>query len=191
MEQNARNKIILDGWILEKLNHQEDISSFDCGDNDLNDYFREDSINYRKELMTQSYCFYQDGCSQDKSVALVDFCNDSLAKENISKKSKREINHQKRGYKVFPAIKITRLGVDKEFQGVGIGKALLTVIKHFFTSDNRTGCRFITVDAYRHAKAFYEKNGFVEAIIPNEDPDKDSPTVPMYYDLKRILKEAE
>ena len=57
METLARNQIILDGWVLEKLDNQEDILSFDCDDSDLNEYFRVDSVQYRKELMTQSYCF--------------------------------------------------------------------------------------------------------------------------------------
>jgi len=187
METLARNKIILDGWVLEKLENQDDILSFDCGDSDLNEYFRVDIVNYRKELMTQSYCFYRLGYSQKEAVALVDFCNDSLARNFITKKSRREINHQKRGYKSFPALKITRLGVDQAFQHSGVGQALLTVIKHFFVSDNRTGCRFLTVDAYRSVKNFYGANGFVEAFIPEEDLDKDSPTIPMYYDLKRLL----
>ena len=187
METLARNKIILDGWILEKLENQEDILSFDCDDSDLNEYFRVDSVQYRKELLTQSYCFYREGQSQRDAVALVDFCNDSLARNFITGKSKRAINHKKRGYKSFPALKITRLGVDKDMQHAGIGRALLTVIKHFFVSDNRTGCRFLTVDAYRGVKAFYEANGFIEAFIPEEDIDINSPTIPMYYDLKRSL----
>ena len=69
-----------------------------------------------------------------------------LAKK-YNKKSKKVIHHQKRGYKSFPALKITRLDVDKDIQHAGVGKSLLTVIKHFFVSDNRTGCRFLTVDA--------------------------------------------
>lgn len=31
----------------------------------------------------------------------------------------------------------------------------------YFIIDNKTGCRFITVDAYRNAIPFYEKNGFL------------------------------
>lgn len=190
METLTRNQIILDGWVLEKLDNQEDILSFDCGDSDLNEYFRVDNVQYRKELMTQSYCFYRVGQSQRDAVALVDFCNDSLARNFITKKSKKEIHHQKRGYKSFPALKITRLGVDKDIQHAGVGKSLLTVIKHFFVSDNRTGCRFLTVDAYRCVKDFYIANGFIEAFIPEEDLDPNSPTIPMYYDLKRLLMKS-
>lgn len=55
----------------------------------------------------------------------------------------------------------------------------------FFLEDNRTGCRFITVDAYRGAVPFYEKNGFTRTLAP-EDEDPDAPTVSLFFDLSRI-----
>ena len=45
---------------------------------------------------------------------------------------------------------------------------------------------FLTVDAYRAAVPFYEKNGF--KILVNEVSD-DAHTVPMYYDLKQLVNE--
>ena len=35
--------------------------------------------------------------------------------------------------------------------------------------ENKTGCRFLTVDAYAAAVPFYEKNGFIP--LNNEDVD--------------------
>ena len=80
-----------------------------------------------------------------------------------------KINHRKRGYRSFPALKITRLGVDISMHGKHIGSRLLDSVKLFFLTDNRTGCRFLTVDAYREAKVFYENNGFVAAELPGEE----------------------
>ena len=48
--------------------------------------------------------------------------------------------------------------------------------------NNKTGCRFLTVDAYKAAVPFYEKNGFV----PLNDDDIDAPTRLLYFDLKDI-----
>lgn len=56
---------------------------------------------------------------------------------------------------------------------------LLDFIKGYFIINNKTGCRFITVDAYKSAVSFYEKNGFV-ALHNNDD---DSFTRLMYFDL--------
>lgn len=72
--------------------------------------------------------------------------------------------------------------------GNQIGSVLLDTVKLFFVTDNRTGCRFLTVDAYRDAKGFYEKNGFVAALLPEEE-QSDSQTIPMFYDLHRIKKQ--
>lgn len=183
---SSRNRLSFQGFVLEKLQCHDDIAAFDCGDPDLNDYFRNDSINYRSELMTQTYCFHREGETQKEAVALIDFCNDSLARNLIPKCNIKQINHQKRGYKSFPALKITRLGVDAAMHGHCIGTLLLCAAKEFFTTDNRTGCRFLTVDAYRDAQGFYIRNDFVLAQLPEEDDDPKSPTVPMLYDLWRI-----
>ena len=43
----------------------------------------------------------------------------------------------------------------------------------------KTGCRFLTVDAYRTAEPFYQKNGFL--YLSSEDTGK--ATRLMFYDL--------
>lgn len=187
--RTSRNQIIHDGWILEKLQCHDDIATFDCGDQDLNEYFRHDSLLYRQELLTQTYCFYQQGVFQREAAALIDFCNDSLARDLIPNRDRRKINHNKRGYRSFPALKITRLGVDKRHQGMNVGSKLLYMVKLFFVTDNRSGCRFLTVDAYREARGFYEKNGFTPAQLPEDEEDPQSPTIPMFFDLHRIIVE--
>ncbi len=48
--------------------------------------------------------------------------------------------------------------------------------------DNKTGCRFITVDAYAAAIPFYLRNGFV----PLNDEDIDEPTRLLYFDLNDL-----
>ena len=74
------------------------------------------------------------------------------------------------------------LAVDKTLKGQSIGTYLLNFIKSFFVVNNKTGCRFLTVDAYKAAVPFYEKNGFV---LLNDD-DIDAPTRLLYFDLKDI-----
>ena len=48
--------------------------------------------------------------------------------------------------------------------------------------DNKTGCRFITVDAYAAAIPFYLRNGFV----PLNEEDADEPTRLLYFDLNDL-----
>lgn len=70
-------------------------------------------------------------------------------------------------------------------KGQSIGTFLLDFIKSFFIIDNKTGCRFLTVDAYADAVPFYLKNGFV----PLNDEDADSVTRLLYFDLNDIVEE--
>lgn len=58
---------------------------------------------------------------------------------------------------------IGRLGTNKTVAGQGYGTAVMDFIKAWFRSDeNKTGCRFIIVDAHNNPATlhYYEKNGF-------------------------------
>ncbi len=67
-------------------------------------------------------------------------------------------------------------------QGSGLGREILDWLKILFLTENRTGCRFITVDAYNNENTigFYERNDFTLLT----ESDKDSDTRQMYFDLK-------
>ena len=69
-------------------------------------------------------------------------------------KINRRISNNKRR-KTDPSVKIGHLAVSKDYDNKGVGRAILDFIKHAFTNGNRTGCRFITVDAYAKATGFY------------------------------------
>ena len=64
--------------------------------------------------------------------------------------------------KRFPAVLIGRLGTSKDFAGRGYGSAIMDFIKVLFRTNNRTGCRFLIVDALNRPDTlrFYERNGF-------------------------------
>lgn len=66
-----------------------------------------------------------------------------------------------------------------------MGSFLLDFIKTLFVINNKTGCRFITVDAYKAAVPFYEKNGF----LPLTSKDNNEHTKLMYYDLASNYQE--
>ena len=125
-------------------------------------------------------------------MALVSLLNDRVEitreerkgnKRDFGKSLKKGIPYPKRNYSSFPAVKIGRLGVSTRFQGQEIGTSLLNMIKTLFLTGNRTGCRYITVDAYQEALPFYYKNEFA----PLWDEDKNEPQRILYYDLKRFI----
>lgn len=171
---------------VRRLNKKETIKSFDCGDTDLNDFILNESHHYRKALLAVSYAVEN---KQDnfKATAYFSLANDKVSLNDFESKTafnrfrKHRFVNEKR-LKSYPAAKICRLGVDTSAKGLHVGSFLLDFIKSYFVIDNKTGCRFLTVDAYADAIPFYLKNGF----IPLNNEDADSDTRLLYFDLATI-----
>ena len=58
-------------------------------------------------------------------------------------------------YATLPAVKIGCLAVAHKAKKQGIGSNILSFIKVWFTDDNKTGCRFIIVDAYNNEETIH------------------------------------
>ncbi|MGL6177798.1 MAG: hypothetical protein ACRC13_00980 [Tannerellaceae bacterium] len=69
------------------------------------------------------------------------------------------------------------------------GKELLNYIKQLFITQNRTGCRFLTVDAYNNPRtlAFYKREDF-EILNSVECDNNDEKTILMYFNLMRLTE---
>lgn len=171
----------LSSFSLIRLSDNHEIKSFDCADNDLNDFFINTSKNYQKELLAVTYVLE----SPDETVAFFSLLNDKISikdtSNNLWNRLRRKLPNSKRSPS-YPAVKIGRLGVNCNFKNKGIGSGILDYLKVLFITNNRTGCKFITVDAYRQSLNFYEKNGFDYLT----ESDKDADTRLMYYDLALI-----
>ncbi|MGE4504252.1 MAG: GNAT family N-acetyltransferase [Desulfovibrionaceae bacterium] len=151
----------------------------------MDDFIINDAHPHQEKLLAVTYAMRlkRDG-EISPPVAYVSLLNDSIRHLNNSRK-KRKFPITKR-YSEFPAVKIGRLAVRKNLAQQGIGTYLLNVLKLIFTTANRTGCRFMTVDAYRDAIEFYRKNDF-HLVQPKELEEKTS-TVSMYFDLMRYVE---
>jgi predicted N-acetyltransferase YhbS len=85
----------------------------------------------------------------------------------------------------YPAVIIGRLGVSKNFQGLNVGAELMDFIKAWFIdSGNKTGCRFVVVDAYNEERPirYYQKCGF-DFLIPDK-------TAELKYTRNTVIKDA-
>ncbi len=168
---------------LYRLDQPERSKSFSCGDDDLDEFYRADSISAAKELLCVTYAFLDD---DEITCAFFSVSNDSIKKEDFSRSRYKKILHpvpfQKR-YSSMPAVKIGRLGVDKNSQRKNFGSQILDYIKVWFKINNKTGCRFITVDAYNNRETikFYKKNDF--EFLDNSQDSVNSKTRIMFYDL--------
>ncbi|MBI4825675.1 MAG: GNAT family N-acetyltransferase [Nitrospirae bacterium] len=172
---------------LNRIEPDTERKPFDCDHNDLKEFFLEDSKNYTRQLLAVTYALE----SEDKTIAYFSVLNDSIKKGDTTKsrlkKILRTIPFIKRGHKSQPAVKVGRFAVAKTHQRNGIGTDLMNFIKIYFTTKNKTGCRFITVDAYRAAIPFYKKNGFDFLTTADENDDERQ----MYFDLITFIREKE
>jgi len=166
------------------LEPDTELPPFDCGDTDLNGFLRDDAKRYQEELMAVTYLVKEGeevaaffSLSNDKLTCIPD---DTTAKRMWNRLQRRIPNNKRR--QSYPAVKIGRLGVCVNMQRHGLGQTIIDWLKILFLTDNRTGCRFITVDAYNNEKTvtFYERNDFKFLT----DSDEGMDTRQMYFDLK-------
>lgn len=173
---------------VRKLSAGENVDSFNCGDADLNDFLLNEAALYRKSLLAVTYVFEEKSTKQ--VAAFFSLANDRVSLSDFESKAefnrfrKKRFPNEKR-LKSYPAAKLCRFGVDESMKGQSIGTILLDFIKSYFVVDNKTGCRFLTVDAYADAVPFYLKNGFV----PLNEDDKDDDTRLLYFDLNDVSGE--
>lgn len=160
-----------------KINLTEEICSlnFTCGDADLDDFFHNHALLYAKEHLGKTYVFVNNNTSE--IVAFFTVSNDSIKTTFIPKNATNRVQRKIPGLKhlrTYPAVLIGRLGVNKSYQGKGfmIGRQIVNFIKLWFLDDeNKTGCRFLVVDAYNKPEvlSFYERNGFKYLYATEED----------------------
>lgn len=173
------------GYGIRKLALDEHIAMFSCGDDDLDDFILNDAPLYREALLAVTYIIER---NLDKEVVgYFSLANDRIAIKDFP--SNNEFNKFRRHRFVnekrltnYPSVKLCRFALNNVVKGQRIGSILLDFLKRYFMSDNKTGCRFITVDAYRTAEPFYQKNGFLYL----SSADEDKPTRLMFYDLINI-----
>jgi GNAT superfamily N-acetyltransferase len=156
------------------------LKPFDRTIDDLNEFLLCDAKDHASELLAVTY-FWED---DEDIVAYYSVLNDSIRQKDPSHSKKPNvfgsIHFRKPSY---PAVKIGRFAVNRKYQNQGIGSEIMDSIKGYFLDRNKTGCRFITVDAANNARTlnFYEKNGFDYL---TEGDQSDSSRL-MFFDLIR------
>lgn len=191
---------LLDYCTLYELKEQTHSGDFVCGDRDLEDFFSNDCFAYAKQLLGKTYCYRLDG-EPHKIVCAFTLANAGIRVNDLpnarKKKIEADIPHVK-ALKDYPAVLVGRLGVSNEFRSKHIGSEVLDFIKYWFIEpNNKTGCRFIIVDAYNNETtlSFYERNGF-KTVFSTDNQEKEYRhldcsihlnTRLMYFDLLSII----
>ena len=178
--------------------HSDLITNFDCGDQDLNDFFNRDALLYQNERLGKTFYFRHK--QTQKVVCAFSLSADSvktfLLNNNRRKKVKELLPYEK-SLQSYPAMLIGRLGVATEFGGKGVGSQLMEIIKEFCFDKFKHYVRFLTVDAYNKLEVlnYYEKNNFKLLFLTEEDErqnlkkslngDEPLNSRQMFFDLKR------
>lgn len=178
----------------ELVRTDEDLLShcdkFTCGVSDLDEFLYKDAMAYERDLMGKTYCWLlkEDNA---KIVGFMTLANAGIQTTHLQNNPKRHLHkniaYNKQG-RTYPAVLIGRIAVAKEFQGCDfrIGTQIMDFVKTWFlTDDNKTGCRYVVVDAVNtpHTLAYYERNGF-KPLFRREEDEKDFYHVDKGDDLK-------
>lgn len=196
----------------KRLSPQSTLLPFDCGNADLTDYFLTLAKLDMQKLLSVTYYLESEG----RTVLFFTLSNDKIAE--IEQKKSGETLFSKSFFKKikdkfgrpkhrsdYPAVKIGRFGVNRAYRHTDShwGSRTLDFIKYWMITENKTGCCFITVDAYAIAVGFYMKNGFRflgekerkgYENWENAHPDfrarefiDDNPTFAMYFNLLSLI----
>lgn len=187
---------------LFRLTDPKEINGFSCGDEDLDDFFTNDCFAFEKQLLGKTYCYRLD---ENPHIVV---CAFTLANAGIRvsdlpnarrKKIEANIPHAK-SLKDYPAVLVARLGVSKNFRSKHIGSDVMNDIKYWFLDPyNKTGCRYVIVDAYNNSftMAFYKDNGFA-TVFQTESQEREYRHIRkevslntrlMYFDLMPLAKD--
>jgi len=151
--------------------HVDYLNSFKSISNELNDFLKNDALDGQSIMISRTYlCFYK-----EHLVGFITLLGDTIEPKFVTKTD--GINDYE--YAKYPAIKIGRLAVDKEFSGRGVGLHMLKwAIGLVNQISKQIGCRYITVDSKQDSIRFYEREGFK---IVKKQRNRDFP--PMYLNM--------
>lgn len=200
----------------KRLSLQSTLLPFDCGNADLTDYFLTSAKLDMQKLLSVTYYLESEG----RTVLFFTLSNDKIAE--IEQKKSGETLFSKSFFKKikdkfgrpkhrsdYTTVKIGRFGVNRAYRHTDShwGSRTLDFIKYWMITENKTGCCFITVDAYATAVGFYMKNGFRflgekerkgYENWENAHPDfrarefiDDNPTFAMYFNLLSLIDDLD
>lgn len=168
-----------------KINEETEGMSFDCGDQDLNEFILNDALRYYQSRLSTSYILRD--LTNGEMIGYFSLAHDKISLADFPSNSaynrfRKRFFSRSKMFKSYPAIKICRLATSKKYQGKGFGKLIINMIISSYQQDNKAGCRFVTVDAYDSAIHIYHNHGF----LPLSKEDEGSDTKLLYFDLQRL-----
>ena len=167
---------------LVPLTSDYELSDFDCGDSDLNDFLLKDAKSALELRIANTFILDDDG----RIVAYFCLLNDRVSRNEITNSRWKKIKDSfpvSKQFRSYPCIKIGRFAVSLDYRGRKVGSDLMDLVKDLLNeAQSQSAFRYITVDAYLSAIPFYEKNGFKSL----NKKDEDAHTRLMFFDMMDI-----
>jgi GNAT superfamily N-acetyltransferase len=156
-------------------------SDFSCGDIELDRFFqRFAGQNQFRHHIGSTYVAVLD----ERIAGFATVAPGELTVEAASEALKKRLP----AYPI-PILRIARLGVDKHFQGEGIGKLLLRgMLELSLEIRDRLGCVGVVADAKANAVSFYRSFGFVPLEVGRGILGVRPEPLPMFLPVKLIEK---
>ncbi len=146
-----------------------DVSEFECGDADLEEFLKEDAAKYQEHHISFTRVVYL----KDELVGYVTLLTDCIV---LKSGEKRKLVDFHQSVLQWPALKIGRLAVTtarQKTQGVGTSILQYSIgVALRLGAESGVGCRFITVDAYPKSISWYQKKNFIFNKHYQEPPPK-------------------
>lgn len=136
-----------------QLDEKDDLSSFSCGVEIVDDWVRHRA----QKAMSHGTAVVYVCLADDRVAGLYSLSAHSVARSDVRGGWLRRNTPEQ-----IPAVLLGMLGVDKDYQGLGIGKSLLRdAILRARSVSREIGARTLLVDpAGESTSQFYEKYGF-------------------------------
>ena len=150
-------------WLIERLTHKHDRTSFHCGQSILDDWLKLRASQFEKRDLARTYVAIKKG---DPAVlGYYAISNHRVMYEALAADQAKGLPQID-----IPVVLLGRLAVDQTVQGQGLGELLLVdALRRAQHIADQVGVRAVEVDAIdEKARAFYAKFGFVQLI---DDPN--------------------
>lgn len=177
---------ISEGIFLSKLKDTDIFSSFDCEDDDINEFLKEDALDHIEKDLAIVYAIKE---KQNKVLAY-----STLSMSTIKIKSRGDVP-----YPQIPALLLGRLGVDKDSKLDASGNKNYygyTLIDYCtilsLVLKKSVGCCYLVVHAYPDMVDYYGRVGFeteetdkkINKHKNKKDKGKKFRNIPMYFRLE-------
>ncbi len=171
----AGEKITLEDVEIEIVKEHHLLSDFISSEQELVDFLKEDALINQQQRLSVTFLWFYRG----KMVSYI-----TLLADRITLEGDLRSYFQEKGvhYRTLPALKIGRMCVDDHFQQRGLGRLMVSFAAEIAkeVSQQKMGCRFLTVDAKQNSVGFYLRMGF-------KPLEGRKITVPFYLDLSTSL----